>query len=135
MTLFSGPLQMLCDSPAMYSANQECFDFMAKTPTVWSETRAVAGEIGKNIAVVRKTADGAYHVAAICDWDGWNVSIPLDFLPEGEYDAEAFMDEAASAEEPQKYVHKKFKVCNGGRLDLSLAPGGGAAIKIKQAHP
>lgn len=124
MTLFSGRLQMLCDSPSKYERERECFTFLAKTPVVWDETRGLLGTIGKNCVMARR-AGTVWTVAAIADWDGASFEVPLDFLGKGEYKAEVFADTSDADVEPMRYRHDWFKVRRDETLPIRLAPGGG----------
>ena len=47
--VFESPLNMLCDSPTNYDREEECTEFIATIPTVWEQTIAMNGEIGKYI--------------------------------------------------------------------------------------
>ena len=128
-TLFPVPLQMMCDSPGAYRRNRECARFIASVPTVWDETKGLCGEIGKFAAVARRSGE-TWHAGAITDWTAREISIPTDFLGEGEWDAEIFRDAGDSGREPAHYVHERRRVKAGERLAFRLAPGGGFAIRF-----
>ena len=130
MTMLSGRLQMLCDSPSKYERERECFTFLAKTPVVWDETRGLLGTIGKNCVMARR-AGPVWYVAAIADWDGAAFELPLSFLGEGDYEAEIFADASDADTEPTHYRRETLTVRQSGTLSLKLAPGGGWAAKFK----
>ena len=49
--VFESPLNMLFDSPTNYDREEECTEFIATIPTVWEQTIAMNGEIGKYITM------------------------------------------------------------------------------------
>ena len=85
--IFDSPLNMLCDSPSSYMREKECLDFIAGVPTVWDETRGISGEVGKYIALARRSGND-WYVGAMTDWSSRELVLDLTFLPEGEYDVE-----------------------------------------------
>lgn len=58
--VFESPLNMLCDSPTNYDREEECTEFIATIPTVWEQTIAMNGEIGKYITMARRKGDVWY---------------------------------------------------------------------------
>ena len=47
--VFDSPLSMMCDSPSAYRHEQPTTDYITSIPTVWDETRVLAGKIGEYI--------------------------------------------------------------------------------------
>ncbi|MBQ3345217.1 MAG: glycoside hydrolase family 97 catalytic domain-containing protein [Kiritimatiellae bacterium] len=127
--LFEAPIQMLCDSPTQYRSEPECTAFITKVPTVWDETRGVAGAIGKFAAVARRK-DGDWWLGAITDWTARDVKLPTDFLGEGEWTVEAFEDAPDADRNAEHYVRRVFTVKAGEPLKVRLAPGGGFAARF-----
>lgn len=127
--LFEAPVQMLCDSPTRYRAAKECFDFMAKVPTVWDDTVGVAGEIGRFSAVARRRG-GEWWLGAVTDWDGRDLELPTAFLGGGEWRVEAFEDAADADVDAESYVRREFRIKAGEPLKARLAKGGGFAARI-----
>ena len=130
-TLFSVPLQMMCDSPSAYRRNSECARFIASVPTVWDEAKGLCGEIGKFAAVARRSGE-AWYVGAITDWTAREISIPTDFLGEGEWSAEVFHDADDADMEPTQYVHETRTMKAGDRLAFHVAPGGGFVVRFNR---
>jgi len=130
MSMFEAPLQMLCDSPTHYEQNQECLDFMAETPVVWEDVKGLGGTPDTYAAVARKAKDGTWWVSAITNWEPRDLALQTSFLGAGEFDVEIFRDAPDCATEPTHYVHEAFPLEGGEPLRISLAPGGGAALRI-----
>jgi len=130
MSMFFAPLQMLCDSPTHYEQNRECLAFMAKTPVVWEDVKGLGGTPDTYAAVARKAKDGAWWVSAITNWEPREIEIDTSFLGSGDFEVEIFRDAPDCATEPTHYFHESFPISGGETLKLSLAPGGGAALRI-----
>lgn len=127
--VFEAPLEMMCDSPSAYMAEQECTDFITDIPTVWDETIALGGEIGE-YAVLARRQGGKWYVGALNNWEERTLTIDLSFLPEGKYTVEIFRDGVNSHRIASDYARKVELLPESRRLYVKLAPGGGAAIKI-----
>ena len=123
-TMFPVPLQMLCDSPSRYRRNSDCTRFIASVPTVWDETKGLAGEIGKYAAVARRKGD-EWWVGAITDWSSRALSIDTFFLGAGEWKVEIFSDAEDSASVPERWTKCSRRLRAGEKIQVDLAPGGG----------
>lgn len=141
--VFDSPLNMLCDSPSNYMAEKECLEFIASVPTVWDETRGLDGKVGEYIVLARRRGD-VWYVGGMTDWSARTLDIPLDFLSDGEYEMELYVDGANAHKAAKDYLKKTigFKVLDGkvysdsshfssGRFEVKMAPGGGFAIFLK----
>lgn len=129
MSLYLAPLQMLCDAPMKYEANRECLDYMRQVPTVWDDTVAVDGEPTEFAVAARRSGD-AWWCSGICSWNGKSYTLEPKFLSEGEWIADIFEDADDAAQFPTHYVHKRLRVTNASRIPLTMAPGGGFAIRF-----
>lgn len=130
MALYEAPLQMLCDSPTNYEANEECFKFMASTPVVWRQTIGLSGTPDTMAVLARQAKDGAWYVAGIAAYDGGEARIKTDFLPAGEWTAEIFRDGEDAAQNGTSYIHETKRVTAGTWLNIPMAKGGGFIMRI-----
>ena len=127
--IFDSPLNMLCDSPSNYMREKECLEFIAGVPTVWDETRGVCGEVGKYIALARRSGND-WYVGAMTDWSSRELVLDLSFLPEGEYEVEIYRDGANAYRIARDYRKEVKKLPSDRKLTINMAPGGGCALKI-----
>ena len=140
--VFDSPLNMLCDSPSNYMAEQECLDFIASVPTVWDETRGLDGKVGDYIAIARRKGD-VWYVGGMTDWSARTIRLPLDFLADGDYEMELYMDGTNAHRTAKDYKKVTFNLnvrdgkadsdtvfMSEGQLTAEMAPGGGFAAKI-----
>ena len=130
-TIFEAPLQMMADSPTAYMKEQESTDFIAKIPTVFDETIALDGEVGKFVVMVRRKAN-TWYLGAITNWDSREVTIDFSFLEKGKkFEAEIFSDGLNADKAANDYKREIITVDSTTKLKYRLANGGGLAMIIK----
>ena len=127
--IFDSPLNMLCDSPSNYMREKECLEFIAGVPTVWDETKGISGEVGKYIALARRSGND-WYVGAMTDWSSRELVLDLTFLPEGEYEVEIYRDGVNAHRIARDYRKELKDLSSDRRLCVNMAPGGGFAAKI-----
>ena len=127
--VFDSPLNMLCDSPSNYMREQECLKFIAEIPTVWDETKGLCGEVGKYIAMARRSGDD-WYVGAMTDWSSRELVLDLTFIPEGSYQVEIYRDGANAHRIARDYNKEIVDLPSDRKLTVKMAPGGGFAAKI-----
>ena len=128
---FFSPLAMLSDYPEDY-VGQPGLEFLEKVPTVWDETRALAGEPGKFVVIARRKGD-TWYVGAMTNWDSRDLDVPLGFLGAGSYDAQIFADGPQAETDATNLDVRTERLEGGGKLRLHLAAGGGYAAIITPA--
>jgi alpha-glucosidase len=122
---------MLADYPEIYTQNPVPFQFVKEVPTVWDETRMVAGTVGKFITMARRKGND-WYLGTITDRDPRNFSLPLTFLGKGNYVAEMYSDGSDFDAHPESVVLQKILVTASDSLPIVLAPAGGNAIHIRK---
>jgi alpha-glucosidase len=131
------PLQMAADLPENYE-RQPAFQFIRDVPVDWELSATLGGRIGDFVVVLRKDRDGPdWYLAAITDEEARSFDITLSFLPEGEnFVAEIYADGEGAhwLDNPLPIEISEQPVDAGSTLTLSLAPGGGQAIRIRPAE-
>jgi alpha-glucosidase len=129
------PIQMAADLPENYAKHREAFQFIVDVPTDWEESISVAGEVGDYVAFARKERGGEdWYLGAISDEESRALNVPLAFLDaERTYIATIYRDgeDADWATNPYDYVIETKEFGRDQVLDLKLAAGGGAAIRLR----
>jgi alpha-glucosidase len=129
------PLQMVSDMPENYEG-QPAFEFIRTVPVDWDSTIVQDGRIGDYVVTARKDRhSNDWFVGAITDENGRDVKVDFSFLDAGRtYTAKIYSDgEGADWEtNPYPVAIEEQPVNNASTLTLRLAPGGGAAIRIKE---
>ena len=126
--VYDSPLQMVSDDPDAYRGAAG-FDFIERVPTAWDETRFLSGEPGRDIVLARRQGKTWYLGAMLADDPngGRTQSVPLRFLPRGNYRATIWQDGAA----PNELVRVERELTAGDVLKLRLASGGGAVVILE----
>ena len=127
---YHAPLQMLSDSPSLYMQEQESTDFIVQVPTVYDETVALDGVVGKYLALARRSGE-QWFVGAMANWDGASLTLDFSFLPEGQkYRAVIFEDGANANRYASDYRRTERIVHSGEALEITMAGGGGWAARL-----
>ncbi len=132
LALFSvlyAPLEMLADVPTAYENEPIILDYLSKIPTVWDETVAIDGKIG-DYAVIARRKDTTWYIAGINDWTGRNLKIKFDFLTNAKYTAEIFTDGINANRNGNDYKKTVKTISKNDELEITMANGGGFAIKL-----
>ena len=127
--VFESPLNMLCDSPTNYDREEECTEFIATIPTVWEQTIAMNGEIGKYITMARRKGD-VWYVGSLTNWDARTLTLDLSFLGAGRWKAEMFHDGVNANRLASDYQKSVTDIPASRKLTVKMAQGGGCALKI-----
>ena len=128
--VFESPLNMMCDNPVNYQREPECTRFIAQVPVVWDQTLPLSGRVGEHVVLARQH-DDAWYVGGMTNWDARTLTVDCSFLGEGQFKATIFSDGINAAEVARDYRMEQKVVGAGDRLTLSLAPGGGFAIRFE----
>ena len=123
-------LGMVCDYPEAYEG-QPGFEFIRQVPTVWDETKVLGAEVAKYITFARrKNAD--WYVGSVTNHDARDLTVNLDFLPEGNYEAEIYTDSPEAETNPNLLVKQIKEVTRKDKITLHLASGGGEVMHIRK---
>jgi hypothetical protein len=101
-------------------------DFLKKVPAAWDETRFVAGEPGRFVAIARRSGERWYLGAIDGEGKARELELGLGFLGTGEWMAMVIEDGA----EKRSLASRSAEVRPGGSLEIALRPNGGAAAVL-----
>jgi len=136
IVIFS-PFTVACDSPSNYKDKDGKYlpgmDFLKGLPTVWDETRGLAGEVGKYVVEARRNGRN-WYLAAISDREGRELSVPLKFLGKGQWKVTLWEDAPDAGENAEHVVKSEKTVSASGTLPLHLAPSGGTVAIFSPAR-
>jgi len=126
------PIQMAADLPENYEARPAAFEFITHVPTDWEQSLAIAGEVGEYVAYARQERGGRdWFIGAVTDENGRSLSLDTDYLDDGTtYQARVWADGPNADWKTAPYDMSIYTqtVRKGDKIDLHLAPGGGAAV-------
>jgi len=126
--VYFSPLQSLYwyGKPLDYTNDEET-EFFDRVPTVWNESRYLAGEIGENICVARRNGE-VWFLGSVAGLKDWNSNVSLSFLKPGViYEATVYEDDGTGS------LRKSIQTVKTGTVfSLSIKAKGGQAVII---HP
>jgi alpha-glucosidase len=131
--VFESPLTCVCDDPSHYH-QQPGLQFLKDVPSVWDETRVLAGEVGQYIVMARRSG-AQWYLGAMNDSKARTLDVSLKFLetPAGAgrgYRAEIYTDTAASANDAEKINETRRNVTAAERLTIPMVSAGGMAVRF-----
>ena len=117
------------DLPNVYKGEAE-LDFWKHCPTVWDESKALDGEIGKYIVQARRTGND-WFVGAMNGLQPRDITVnTASFLQKGKrYRMEIYTDDP-SLNTRTKVASTVMNIKAGKTLRLHLQPSGGAALRF-----
>lgn len=132
VTMYS-PMQMAADLPENYLGHP-AFEFIRNVPVNWEITTPLAGEIGDYFVTARKDRfSDDWYVGGVTDEQHRTLEVPLHFLQDHRtYQATLYRDapETDWQTNPESYEIERQEVNNQAVLTITLAQGGGFAIRI-----
>lgn len=126
--VFYSPLQTILwyDTPDRYHGEPE-IEWFENLPTVFDESRVLAGYPGENIVMMRRNGD-EYRVALMTNNEARHETLKLDFLKPGvKYNARIYSDNPKVKTATQIEISDK-KVDSSKKLEFDLLPKGGATV-------
>jgi len=127
------PLQMAADLLENYE-DQPAFQFIEDVPVDWEDTVVLNAKIGDYLTIARKDRNGDdWYLGSVTDENPREFSVVLDFLDEGrEYTAQVYADADDADWDTNPYAHTISEqiVSHGQTYSISLAPGGGQAVRF-----
>ena len=105
-------------------------ELLGSVPTVWDTTIVLDAQVGDYIVTARKKGN-EWFVAAMADWTARELTIPLNFLEEGNHVAEICSDGINADRYPSDYIINKSTLTNKQTLTIKMSPGGGFLARIR----
>ena len=131
LVVYESPLQVMCDAPYNYRSSPAGTDFLKIAPTSWDDTRVLNAKVGDYITTARKSGTD-WYIGSMTDETGRTLSIPLDFLGEGSFEATIWKDAADAGAYPTRLEKETVRVDQDTVLEAVLAPAGGHVVYIKK---
>jgi hypothetical protein len=136
VTMYS-PLQMAADFPENYERFPDAFQFIKDVALDWEKSVYVEAEPGYFLTIARKAkGTGQWFVGNVNGFEGRTGALKFDFLDAGKtYLAELYADQPTAhfKTNPQAYQISKLAINSKSVLRQFSAPGGGYAIRIREA--
>lgn len=125
------PVQMASDCIENYEGHP-AFQFFRDFEADCDESRALQGEPGEFVAIVRRAGE-KFFLGAATNEEARTITVKLDFLKPGvEYDAAVYADapDADWVTKPKAYTIEHRTVTAADTLEVRMAAGGGQAVSF-----
>lgn len=123
-------LGMACDYPEAYEG-QPGFEFIKEVPTVWDETKVINAEVNQFITIARKK-NKDWYIGTINNHEAREITIPFNFLDDGNYTVELYSDAEDVNENPNHLEKKEMMVTKKDVMKVKIAGGGGMVMKVRE---
>jgi alpha-glucosidase len=128
--IFQNPLPMMADYRSAYRQHP-LTKLIVKVPDTWDDTVALAGEVGKFIAVARRK-DSDWWIGVMTNREARELTLPLDYLNAGRYRATIYQDDVSVE---RGFSETAIEVASRAtQIPVSLASAGGAIIHLSPAR-
>ncbi|MBE1561504.1 hypothetical protein H4W81_004283 [Nonomuraea africana] len=122
--LFESGIQHFADSIESYRSRPEAAALLAQVPTAWEETRLLSGDPADHILLARREG-GHWYVGAGVAGPARTLTVPLDFLAEGEWAADIYRDAPGD-----RVLAETVTVIAGDKLAIPVAADGGFTLRL-----
>lgn len=130
--VYESPIQLFSGNPSQGLLEPAFMELIGSIPTVWDTTIVLQGKVGDYIVTARRKG-AVWYIGAMTDWTARELSIALDFLPDGSFEAVILRDGVNADRYASDYMIENKTLRAKQELKLSLAPGGGALLRLKSA--
>jgi hypothetical protein len=125
--VFTTGIQHFADSVQSYQAlPAEPREFLRRVPSAWDETRALAGEPGKSVIVVRR-AEKVWYVGGLNADTAQTVRVNLGFLPAGSLHMTLIRDGA----DDRRFDSTARRVTAKDVIEVPMRARGGFVMRIE----
>lgn len=124
--VYESGLQNFAGALDEYRKRPELEKFLEEVPTVWDETRLVAGDPGKQTAIARRDGD-RWFLGDVTAGEAHTEKVPLRFLGHGTYTVDVVRDG------PDGLVRESHKVTAHDTLTVDVPADGGFAAVASRA--
>ncbi|ACT92560.1 glycoside hydrolase family 97 protein [Dyadobacter fermentans] len=129
--VYESPIQFFAGNPSQGLKEPGFMELLGSIPTVWDTTRILDARLGDYVVTARKKGSD-WFIGALNDSTARELSIPLDFLPAGQFNATICEDGVNADRYPADYRISEAVLTSRDRLTIRLAPGGGYMVRLRR---
>jgi alpha-glucosidase len=129
--IYESPIQLFSGNPSQGLMEPEFMSLIGSIPTTWDTTIVLDAKLGDYIVTARRKGSD-WFIGAMTDWTPREITVDLSFLGSEGYNAIVCADGINADRYPSDYTLSKQTLDSTKPLKLSLAPGGGALIKLQK---
>jgi alpha-glucosidase len=129
--VYESPIQLFSGNPSQGLLEPEFMNLVGSIPTTWDTTIVPGAKLGDYIVTARRKGND-WYIGAMTDWTPREIAIDLSFLGEGVYDATICEDGMNADRYAADYRLSRQPVDASMKIELRMAPGGGAVIRLQK---
>jgi alpha-glucosidase len=129
--VYESPIQFFAGNPSQGMKEPAFMELLGSIPTVWDTTHILDARLGDYVVTARKK-NSDWYIGALNDSTARILSIPLDFLPPGNYHATICEDGVNADRYPADYRLSEATLTPRDNLKVSMAPGGGYVLRLRK---
>ena len=129
--VYESPIQFFAGNPSQGMREPAFMELLGSIPTVWDTTRILDARLGDYVVTARKKGSD-WYIGALNDSTARELSIPLDFLPAGNYQATICEDGINADRYPADYRLSEAIRTRRDALKIRMAPGGGYVVRLRR---
>lgn len=128
--VYDSPMQIFAGNPSQGYLEPAFMELLGSVPVTWDETIIVDGRVGEFIVTARKKGND-WYIGGMTNWTERDITLSLDFLPGGQYQATNCKDGINADRYAADYViDHNVSFNNKTPLYIHMAPGGGFLLKL-----
>jgi alpha-glucosidase len=129
--VYNNPLQIFSGNPSQGYMEPKFMELLGSIPTIWDTTMIIDTKVSDYIISARKNGN-EWFIGAMTDWTKRTFTVPLNFLPAGNYEATVCEDGLNADRYPSDYSIETFSVTNNNSISIQMAPGGGYLLRLRK---
>jgi len=129
--VYESPIQFFAGNPSQGLKEPAFMELLGSIPTVWDTTRILDARLGDYVVTARKKGSD-WYIGALNDSTERELTIPLDFLATGNYNATICEDGVNADRYPADYRLSEAILTSKKTLKIKLAPGGGYVARLRK---
>lgn len=127
--VYDSPMQIFSGNPSQGWLEPKFMELLGSLPTTWDDTKVLDAKVGKYIITARKKGDN-WYIAGMSNWDARDVTIPLNFLKDGNYVATICKDGVNADRYASDYILENGTITKDKTMQMHMASGGGFLIRL-----
>ena len=128
--IYDSPMQFFSGNPSQGMMEPEFMKLLGNIPTTWDETIIPDAKLGEYIITARKKGLD-WYIAAMTNSSARTLELKMDFLGDGNFEAEICEDGVNADRYPSDYLIRSMTISPGDSVKIKMASGGGWLMRLK----
>ncbi|ADB41691.1 glycoside hydrolase family 97 protein [Spirosoma linguale] len=129
--VYDSPISIFSGNPSQALLEPRFMEFLGSVPSAFDETKVLDAQLGQYIVSARQKGND-WYIGGLGNWSAHDLTLSLDFLGDGAYEAVSCTDGPNADRNPVDYQFSTKTVTRTESLPVHLAPGGGFLIRLRK---